>query len=456
MNVLFASPLAALLARPWVDRVGLVGLRRWFLPLSRLWAAANAAGEDVERFRDEIGAPLSAFWSAFRLRALLNHNAQAHLHAESARVAWETAIFGEADLDSDPRHLDRRRRLAATQHLATRGRFYPLLFPRRPPSARWRIDRPEQMGHELGPMLADPARLYAAPLDAGTIAVSRPFVKNGLREYWLRAPTPAPRLRGRPGSEVLYARVVEPVAGAPKDTLIFGSGLCLEFDLLSIAHDPGARLTALGWRVIEPVSPYHGLRAMPGFYGGEPFFAAAPTSSIDLIAGQALESALLVAWSHVRFGGKVALAGISMTSFVAQQVASHCHLWPVEARPDAVMLISHSGRIEDVTFGGALAAMLGLDLALADAGWSREALARLSPSIDPAATPALLPSRIVSVLGETDRWVPYEDGLHMARRWRLPEANIFSYRLGHLGMPVQMTRDPAPFVRLRQVLAASS
>ncbi|MEK7687010.1 MAG: hypothetical protein AAB398_01290 [Pseudomonadota bacterium] len=176
-------------------------------------------------------------------------------------------------------------------------------------------------------MLEDPARLYAAPIDVGTIAVSRPFVKNGVQEYWLRAPTPVARLRIRPGSEVLYARVVEPVGGAPTDTLIFGSGLCLEFELLSVVRDPGARLAAMGWRVIEPVSPYHGLRAMPGYYGGEPFFAAGPTSSIDLIAGQAVESALLVAWSRGRFGGKVALAGISMTSFVAQQVAAIGTCW---------------------------------------------------------------------------------------------------------------------------------
>ena len=454
MNVLFGSPLGALLARPWVDRVGLFGLRRWYLPLSRLWAAANAAGQDASRFREEIGAPLPAFWSAFRLRRLLLHNARACLAAESARAAWEKAIFDEVDADSDPGKLDRHRRRVATRHLATRGWFYPLLFPHRPPSARWRIDRPDQTEREFGPLLADPTRLYMAPIDVGTILVSRPFVENGVREYWLRAPTPSTRLRDRPGSELLYARVVEPAGGTPDDTLIFGSGLCLEFDLLSVARDPGARLAAMGWRVIEPVSPYHGLRAMPGYYGGEPFFAAGPTSSIDLISGQAVESALLVAWSRARFGGKVALAGISMTSFVAQQVASHCHLWPADARPDAAMLISHSGRIEDVTFDGALSVMLGLDVALADAGWSREALARLSRTVDPAEAPDLPPSRIVSVLGETDRWVPYGDGLEVARRWNLPEANIFRYRLGHLGMPVQLTRDAAPFVRLKQVLAA--
>ncbi|MBX9944628.1 MAG: hypothetical protein K2Y40_11160 [Reyranella sp.] len=455
MEFLFGSPLGALLARPWVDGAGLAGLRRWYLPLSRLWAAANAAGEDALLFRDEIGAPLADFWSAARLRALLGHNARAQREAAAARTAWETAIFGEAGADGDPGPLDHRRRQAATRHLSTRGRFYPLLFPRRPPAARWRIDRPAEVERELGPMLVDPARLYAAPVDAGAVAVSRPFVENGLRQYWLRAATPAARLRTRSGSEVLYVRVVEPADGPATNTLVFGSGLCLEFDLLSVAPGPGTRLAARGWRVIEPVSPYHGLRAMPGYYGGEPFFATAPVGALDLIAGQAVESALLIAWSRARFGGKVALAGISMTSFVAQQAASHCHLWPAEARPDAVMLISHSGHIEEVTFGGALAAALGLDVALAAAGWSREALARLSQAIDPAPTPALPAAHIVSVLGASDRWVPYDDGLAVARRWNLPEANLFRYPLGHLGMPVQLTRDPAPFERLSRILAGA-
>jgi hypothetical protein len=140
---------------------------------------------------------------------------------------------------------------------------------------------------------------------------------------------------------------------------------------------------------------------------------------------------------------------------VAQQVASHCDRWPAEARPDAVMLISHAARLEEVTFGGELPALLGIDRALQAAGWTRAMLAPLSQAIDPTERPVLEPSRIVSVLGETDRWVPYSHGLALARQWRLPDANVFRYRLGHLGMPVQLMRDPAPFERLRQVLNAT-
>ena len=450
MNVLFDSPVGTLLARPWVDPVGLYGLRRWYLPLSRLWAAANLAGLDVARFREEIGMVLPGFWSDARLRGLLARHGRAQARAESIRTAWEAALFDPAAGD-DPERLDRERRGAATAHLASRAFFYPLLFPARPPLARWRIDAPEQVERELGHALANPSSLHAAPIAPECVETSRSFVKDGLREYWLRAATPSARLRRRPGSESLYARVVEP-AGGTTDTLIFGNGLCVETELMSMDRGPGVQLAAAGWRVIEPVSPYHGLRAMPGFYGGEPFFAASPTSAVDLIAGQAIESALLIAWARERFAGKVALAGISMSSFVAQLAASHCHLWPSEARPDAALLISHSGRVEDVTFGGALAGMLGLDRALIEAGWERESLARLSRMIDPADTPALPPSRIVSALGETDRWVPYRDGLALAQRWRLPEDNQFRYRFGHLGMPVQLTRDRSPFARLRQVM----
>ena len=58
MEVLFRSPLGALLAKPWVDQAGLFGLKRWYFPLSRLWAAANAAGDDTARFRNEIWVKL--------------------------------------------------------------------------------------------------------------------------------------------------------------------------------------------------------------------------------------------------------------------------------------------------------------------------------------------------------------------------------------------------------------
>ena len=96
------------------------------------------------------------------------------------------SLFGDAS-GKDCLLLDRRRRAAATRHMATRASFYQLLFPTRPPSARWEIDQPARVERDLGPAIARPDSLYDVAVDVGTIAVSQPMMKDGLREYWLRA-----------------------------------------------------------------------------------------------------------------------------------------------------------------------------------------------------------------------------------------------------------------------------
>src|SRR5262249_62216206 len=118
-----------------------------------------------------------------------------------------------------------------------------------------------------------------------------------------------------------------------------------------------------------------------------------------------------------------------------------------------VMLINHSAHIENVAFGGALAATLGLDRALADAGWTRQSLARLSQAVNPAATPAIAPDRIVSVLGGTERWVPYEDGGALVRQWQRPDANLLRYPPGPLRTPRQLMRAAAPIQRPQPAFA---
>lgn len=452
MNRLFRSPFGALFARPWVDGAGLAGLKRWYFPVSRLWAAANAAGTDPARFILEIGAPLTRLWSVDRLPGMLERTARARDAARAQRRQWEEGVFGGG---GDPAGLERRRRASATRHLAARALFSAQLLADRPPLAHWQIPTPQSMRDELDAAGRDPCALYVGRFDIGAIEQSAPFVADGVRQFWLRAPTPARRLARWQGSRILYARVVEPLDRSPGvPTLVFGSGLGLELDLLAGGIDPDRRLAELGWRVITIVSPFHGLRAEEDRYGGEPFIATAPAGTIDLIAGQTVETAMLIAWARNRFGGKVALAGISMTSFVAQQAASYCHAWPEESQPDAVLLISHSGKMEEVAFGGALSAALGLDKELGAAGWSAEDLLRVSRLLDPADAPSMAPDRIVSVLGSSDRWLPFEDGLAVARRWKLPEANVFRYPVGHLGMPVQLMRVPEPFVRLRQAIEA--
>lgn len=170
MNLLASSPFGACFARPWVDGVGLSSARRGYLPLSRLWAAANLPG---------------------------GRNRDSFERAEAAQRTWETAIFaGEGD-DLRNGVLDAERRRAASWHMATRGRFLAEPLLRSVPIARWDVSAPDETERVLaagGDRLAWP----------GEVAVqqSASFVRKGLREYWLRAPTPSPLLAARPAARV--------------------------------------------------------------------------------------------------------------------------------------------------------------------------------------------------------------------------------------------------------------
>jgi len=452
------SPLGAMVARPWVDPVGLGALRRWFFPLSRLWAAANVAEGDVDGFFAQPGAPADGPWSRRVVGAVLRRHEAARRRAGNERAHWEKAAFGPDPVPPEAlARLDAARRRAASLHLATRGLLYPLLYSHRVPLAAWSVPTPAAVEAAYGLGRSDPAAVYGVPGVMPEIDVSRPAARPGAVERWLRFTTPHAPLAARPGCATVYARVVEPddlPAYAP--TVIAGNGLCVESDILVNSIDPGSVLTPLGFRVVEVVSPYHGMRTQAGTYGGEPFFAAAPLGTLDLIVGQTLETAVLIDWCRRQFSGPVAVGGISMTSFVAQQVATHCRDWPQRLRPDGLLLVSHSGRIEEVTFSGSLIRALGLTTWLQAAGWTREALMRWEGLLNPSGIPGLPAERIVSILGVADRLLPFETGQEVGRAWSLPAENVFELKVGHLAMPVALMRDDRPLLRLKAVMEGTS
>jgi len=448
------SPLGAMVARPWVDPVALGALRRWYFPLSRLWAAANVAEGDIERFFVQPGAPNDGPWSRRIVGSVLRRHEAARRRAANERAHWENAAFAPDPVPPEAlARLDAARRRAASLHIATRGLFYPLLFGRRAPLAAWSVPTPAAVEAAYGAGRADPASVYGVPAEMPAIEVSHPAARAGTVERWLRFRTPHAPLAARAGCDKVYARVVEPDGLAPDaPTVIAGNGLCVESDILVNSVDPGNVLSPLGFRVVDVVSPYHGLRAQAGTYGGEPFFASAPLGTLDLIVGQTLETVVLLDWCRRNFSGPVAVGGISMSSFVAQQVATRCGDWPVRLRPDGLLLVSHSGRIEEVTFAGSLIRALGLTEWLTAAGWTRESLMRWEGLMNPSGAPGLPSDRIVSVLGVADRLLPFETGQEVARAWSLPADNVFELNVGHLAMPVALMRDDRPLLRLKAVM----
>lgn len=432
---------------PLGDPLTLWGLKRWFFPVSRLWAVADAVGRDLERFQAETGIdsrPLAAFTGA-RLAA----QARARAKLDAAEELWDGAFFGGLGMRPDTlAWVEEERKKAAQRWMLTRMGYQPLTVGRRVAPIRWDTPTFGDVNHALGHAMNEPAAAFELRVRP-RVEQSPAYSWRVGRSSWLRFRSPWLRL----GDSVL-ARMTEPAdAGPDTPTIVFGSGVFVEWDMLSDFSVVERFLAKRGFRVIELVSPFHGRRRRPGYYGGEMFFAAAPLGPVDVFVGQSLETAVLVRFAREAFGGKVAVAGISMGALAAQLSAAYCDRWPADCRPDAALLIAHSGRLESVAFEGSLTRALGLPAAMAAAGWTPPQIDRMRALLNPPDRPAIDPSRIVSLLAQADQVMPVNDGIELGRRWRIPEANVFVVRQSHVSLPLALLHDDAPLRRLRKILA---
>jgi pimeloyl-ACP methyl ester carboxylesterase len=444
---LLRSPLGALLARPWLDRATLAVLARGYLPLSRLWAAANIAEGSVERFAEAVPLPGIARLDRGTIARALADVDVLRLAAADAERAWTAAFFGEAAADSATlAALERARSAAAHRHMAARRRFARLLR-HDVPLVRWAIPAPAEVEAVYGRFLAEPAQALALPESLPAVRESRALPTGAGRASWLRFRSPAARL-----DDEATASVLSPEGVADPPTLIFDHGIGVEAELWRETVSVVQQLVAMGVRVVQPTLPWHGRRTRPGSYGGEPFLATAPLGALDLFASASQELAVLVGWARASSKGRVAIGGVSLGALIGQLVASRASVWPAALQPDAAYLVTHSGSLASVALDGVLSRRVGVPGAMARAGWTEAAVARWLPLIEPGPAPALDPARIVSVLGTADEVTPYDSGAELARRWRLPRDNVFVYPQGHFSMPVWLVRHDAPLRRLLAIL----
>ncbi len=431
---------------PLGDPLTLWGLKRWFFPVSRLWAAADLAGRDLGRFQTETGIdsrPLAAFTAA-RLAA----QARARAKLDAAEDLWDGAFFGGLSMRSDSlAWIEEERKKAAQRWMLTRMGYQPLTVGRNVDPIKWATPGFAEVTQALGHAIDEPAAAFELRVRP-RVEHSPAYAWRVGRSSWLRFRSPWHRL----GDSVL-ARMTEPSdATAATPTIIFGSGVFVEWDMLSDFSVVERFLAKRGFRVIELVSPFHGRRRQTGRYGGEMFFASAPLGPVDVFVGQALETAVLVRFVREAYGGKVAVAGISMGALAAQLSAAYCDRWPADCRPDAALLIAHSGRLDSVAFEGSLTRALGLPAAMAAAGWTPPQIHRMRNLLNPPDRPAIDPGRIVSLLAQADRVMPVGDGIELGRRWKIPEPNVFVVRQSHVSLPLALLHDDAPLRRLKKVL----
>lgn len=436
------------LAHPWFDGAALFALRHWFFPLSRLWAAAREADGDVQRFfeavpmvprldlREKVAGALAAF-------------EKARVSAYAIETEWERVFFGPSDLGEARREAVEAARLGLRHSYNATRRNFRFLANSTTPRVKLAIAAPGEVEAIYGDALGVGLDAFAGAPDPGpTIEVSRAIASPTGRDYWLRFKSPSSRL-----GDMVYARVHDPEGVSNPPTVIFGHGICVEYDHWRGLVDECHALARAGFRVIRPEAPWHGRRNVAGRFGGESIIASFPMGVLDALTGAAQEWSVLARWARDNTAGPVTFAGSSLGALTAQFAADKAKDWPEALRPDALLLLTHTGDLSEVVLSGTLANLWMRPSDVAAKGWTEE-LARsylrlLGPS-DRLSVPA---NRVVSVLGRRDTVLPFGGGRQLVERWCVPEQNVFVWDRGHFSVPMTLIRRDAPLQRFKEIVA---
>jgi len=445
---LLRSSVGGLLARPWWDRAALWMLARWYFPLSRMWAAARAADGDPERFFAEVPTePIPALYG--RLEALLAQFEVRRAEVSAGEAAWREAFFGSNGVTPERLAAIEAGRLDRRNAYNTMRRHFAIVGSRREVhGVRWAVPTPNDVEELYGAELADPGAAFAPPATMPTVERSKSFQTAVGVNYWLRFGAPTARM-----GDMVIARVYEPEGAKDPPTLIFGHGVCVEFDHWHGLVDEVAEMVRMGIRVVRPEAPWHGRRVPDGRYGGEQFIASPPLGALDLFHAEIKEWAVLMDWCRAHSSGPVAVGGSSLGALLSQLICDKSRHWPARLQPDAALLITHCGKHHDAAQRGALARVWGMADATAARGWTPELIARYLPLLDPGDDPPVVPpENIVTVLGRYDDVTPFDSGMRIVGAWGIPEENTFIWPRGHFSVPIGLMYDRAPLRRFREIL----
>jgi pimeloyl-ACP methyl ester carboxylesterase len=445
------SAAGRVFGRPWLDPVASMALRRWFFPVSRLWAAAEIAQGSPEAYFGAVPCQAQPN-QRDRVITLLSRFERTRVEAAALDAAWHAAYFPAPGASVDVPSLSERvaleesRREAAHRHNTMRRQF-SFLLRADVPRIRHEVPDPADVAAAYDAAFEDAPPFFAPP-EATTVEQSRSVPTAEGRDFWIRFASPSLRL-----ADQVYARVYEPAGLQNPPTLIFGHGICVEYDQWSGLIDEAAYLCGLGIRVIRPEAAWHGRRRPRGFYGGERMIATFPSGSLDLFTGAVREWAVMADWARRTSSGPLAFGGSSLGALTAQLAASRAKDWPEALRPDALLLITHCEQLSQVAMEGDLTRMWGGREAFEAKGWSADRITHYLRLLDPGAELAVRPEKIVTVLGKRDGVTPFASGAGLVDKWGVPEENRFIWDRGHFSVPATLLHDQAPLRRFREILS---
>ncbi|MGH1352594.1 MAG: hypothetical protein ACRBBN_17580 [Methyloligellaceae bacterium] len=446
-KTVLTSRAGNLIARPWLDQFVLYSLKHWIFPLSRLWAAARAAEGNVDRFITQVPLKKAGPRQREIIKKALNEFEHTRLKSFSMEKLWQDYFFGAEPVAPERLPIVEEMRLDfKSAYNMSRNSFRPLRklvktsVLMNPPTPNDVASRFGHSGERLDTLFKPPSHFPAVEL-------SRSVPTSYGNDYWIRFPSPCPEI----GDEV-YARVYEPDNVINPPTLIFGHGICVEFDHYHQLLDEITQLTRHGIRVIRPEAPWHGRRVLPGHYGGEQFLSKIPLSMFDFINAQHQEWATIIHWCRENFCAPVGIGGSSLGAQTAKTIAMNASNWPSDLQPDALFIVTHSRHMAEAALDGVLSDIWNLGESLRSVGWTQELEKSWLEKIDPPKTPCMSGESIVTVYGEKDTVTPIASAIAQMNDWEVPEKNRFRYRRGHFSIPLGMIYDDTPIKRIAQVL----
>jgi pimeloyl-ACP methyl ester carboxylesterase len=424
----------------------LYGLKNWFFPLSRLWAIARRAESSTQQFIEYLPMDMAPRLIG-RLESALHKFEHARLKAFTTEHLWEDYFFGQEDvaeerlLIAEEMRLDHRTAYNMTRRFFMPWRKYVTT------SVVLEPQTPDKVAGIYGEGGENIEALFEPPVVMPEIEQSKSIPVPGGRDYWLRFSSSSSVMQ-----DMVYARVHEPLGVENPPTLIFGHGICVEFDHYHNQIDEISELTRLGIRVVRPEAPWHGRRVIPGRFGGEQLLSTAPTGVFDFLSAQHQEWAVLMDWCRRTSKGKVAIGGSSLGAQSAKAIAMRARHWPKHLQPDALFLITHCTHIAEAALDGALSDIWNLSSGLREHGWNKDLSRYWLQKLEPDCLPVMPPENIISVMGKADIITPWASGSQHMQQWDIPAENNFTYQRGHFTVPVGLVRDQAPLIRLRDIM----
>ena len=444
---LLGSPAGRIIARPWFDTCALHLLKHWYFPLSRLWAAARAADGDIDRYIESVPLKQPGRYQRKVIASALTQFEYARLKAFSIDQLWRDYFFNEQAVAAERLPIVEEMRLDyRTAYNMTRNRFRPL---RRlvKTSVSMNPPTPGDVARQLGEGGEKLQEYFAPPGQFPDVEISRTIPTSYGKDYWLRFVSPYQQMQ-----DLVYARVHEPDDVDNPPTLIFGHGLCVEFDHYRQLVDEVTQLTRLGIRVIRPEAPWHGRRVLPGHYGGEQFLSNIPISMFDFIAAQHQEWATIMNWCRGNSRGPVAIGGTSLGAQTAKAIVMSATGWPERLQADALLVVTHSQHMAETALDGALSDIWNLGDSLRASGWSQDLENTWLQRLDPVRPACVNGDHIVSVCGTEDTVTPIKTALTQMNAWNVPPENRFVYRRGHFSIPLGMINNDEPLLRFAAVI----